>query len=74
LTFAILIPGSLGDKCRVIVFNEQVSSNSTTRMFVLGKEIIKETESYTHLGLACDKYLSTQKPLTEAGNRLRGTV
>jgi hypothetical protein len=44
--------------------------------FALGKEIIKETESYTHLGLACDnfKYLSTKKPLTEAGNKLRGTL
>jgi hypothetical protein len=59
------------NKCGVIVFNEKVSSNSTTRTFVLGKEIIKETESYTHLGLACDKYLSTKKPLTEAGNKLR---
>jgi hypothetical protein len=68
LRFVILIPDSGGTGIRLISVELLCLMKRYHRTQQLGKEIIKETESYTHLGLACDKYSSTEKPSTEAGN------
>jgi hypothetical protein len=59
-------------KCGIIVFNEDEGSEDRT--FFIGRERINEVEYYTHLGIECDKYMSTKKLFYDAANKLRGTL
>lgn len=58
--------------CEVVVFNDRKRAQKSTR-FSMGPDIIKESDSYCHLGIQCDKYLSAQTNDREACNKLRGT-
>ncbi|KAH3693536.1 uncharacterized protein LOC127862565 [Dreissena polymorpha] len=59
-------------KCAVIVFNERTNTGNS-RVFRLGSEIVKESESYSHLGITTDAWLSSQMLIADACNKLRGT-
>ena len=60
-------------KCSVIVFNEY-GNHKFNRQFKLRQNIIIETESYTHLGVKCNAFLSTKDSAEDACTKLRGTL
>ena len=61
-------------KCAVIVFNEtEHAFKRCTRVWQLGKDEVKERDSYTHLGIICDKYQSEGKNVKNACNKLKST-
>ncbi len=58
-------------KCAVIVFNEPCK---TERQWFLGENSIQEVSEYTHLGIICDRYMSSGRVIQEAATKLRGTL
>jgi len=56
----------------VFVINETVK-HIQNRTFNIGLDVIKETDSHTHLGLLCDVSLSNNAQIREASIKLRGT-
>ena len=61
-------------KCAVIVLNGHQRNINEIRQFQLGDNVIAEATDYVHLGLKCDKYLSTQRNVDDACTKLRGTL
>ena len=60
--------------CAVIVINERQCNINENRQFKLGDNGIAEATDYVHLGIKCDKYLSTQRNVDDACTKLRGTL
>ena len=61
-------------KTNVMVANETKSNYlERTRTWSLGGNDIEETESYTHLGIICDKYLNLNRTIEESCKKLRST-
>ena len=60
--------------CAVIVINERQCNINGNRQFQLGDNGIAEATDYVHLGIKCDKYLSTQRNVDDACTKLRGTL
>ena len=56
----------------MFVINETVK-HIQNRTFNIGLDVIKETDSHTHLGLLCDVSLSNNAQMREASIKLRGT-
>ena len=53
-------------KCAVIVMNGHQHNINENRQFQLGGNVIAETTDYVHLGLKCDKNLSTKRNVDDA--------
>jgi len=59
-------------KCAVVICNSPDKGHSE-HSFHMGQQQIEIVDQYTHLGITCDKYLSTHLLIQEACRRLRGT-
>jgi len=59
-------------KCAVIVFNKH-GSDHQERTWSIGNKVITETNSFTHLGLLCDEFMSSSALMDESAKKLRGT-
>ena len=59
-------------KCAVIVFNKHGSAHQE-RTWSIGNEVVMETNSYTHLGLLCDEFMSSSALMDASAKKLRGT-
>ena len=61
-------------KTNVVVANETKPKYlESTRTWSLGGNIIEEDESYTHLGVICDKYLNLNSAIDESCKKIRST-
>lgn len=61
-------------KSNVVVFNESKNDfENNERKFKLGKESIKETDSYVHLGIPCNKYMALNENVNLACSKIRKT-
>ena len=60
------------DKCAVFICNSPDKGHSE-HSFHMDQQQIDIVDQYTHLGITCDKYVSTQLLIQEACRRLRGT-
>jgi hypothetical protein len=61
-------------KSNVVVFNENKNEfENNRRKFKLGKESIKETDSYVHLGIPCNKYMTLNENVNLACSKIRKT-
>ena len=61
-------------KTNVMVANETKPKYlESKRTWSLGGNIIEETESYTHLGVVCDKYLNLNSVIEESCKKIRNT-
>ena len=61
-------------KCLVIVFNESKNAyQHANRTWMLGSDQVNEDTEYVHLGVRCDKYMSIDKNIKLATNRIRRT-
>ena len=59
-------------KCAVVICNSPDKGHSE-HSFHMGQQQTEIVDQYTHLGITCDKYLSTHLLIQEACRRLRGT-
>jgi len=57
-------------KCAVVICNSPDKGHSE-HSFHMGQQQIDIVDQYTHLGITCDKYLSTHLLIQEACRRLR---
>ena len=56
------------DKCKVLVFNE-TPGLVPNRYFVLGNHRLSECDTYTHLGIPTDRFLSCKNNIRDAGHK-----
>ena len=56
----------------MVVFNEH-STPTSDRIFKLGHEVLSESDSYTHLGIYCNRHLTAGDSMKAACCKLRGT-
>ena len=57
-------------KCSVLVYNKKTEETST---FYLGHDRLPASDKYTHLGIECNSFLTTNNAIHDACVRLRGT-
>lgn len=60
------------DKCAVITFNDS-RRDTGDNIYKFGSDSIQQKDHYVHLGIACDKNLSSKMRMREAGIKLRGS-
>ena len=57
----------------VLVFNEH-HKLTREKLFMIGDSIISEASDYVHIGVKCDKFLSSQCRVRDTCTKLRGTL
>ena len=61
-------------KCAVVVFNELMSAyQHSQRTWFLGDSVLKESDSYTHLGIVCNKNMRMKDNVSESAVKIRKT-
>ena len=61
-------------KCAVVVFNETKHQfQRTDRVWFLGNERVIESESYLHLGITCNKYLTNKDNVKQICSKIKCT-
>ena len=59
-------------KCAIIVFNELISAyRRAQRKWFLWNEELRETDSYTHLGIVCHKNMHMKENVLESASKIR---
>ena len=58
-------------KCNVVVFNDK--NKSPNRSWKIGNEVIKESDSYVHLGVQCNKSMDLTDNINQSCDKLRKT-
>ena len=59
-------------RCTIIVFNELMSAyRRARRKWFIGDGELRETDSYTHLGIICHKNMHMKENVIESASKIR---